>query len=454
MIPTIFIRGSQCSIVGIDEEILKEIEEHFSYESFGFEYTDAFAEETWNGKQYVFRNRHFSIGLLSDVLSFLKQKQIIPIIKDFRQIGKRVSFQESDETFRPYQLQTIEDAIKNKASSVQIATGGGKTLIAAEFVRRLGLKTLVIVPTVEILKQMENTLTNHLQHPVGVVGNKQRDPDFITVATWQSLNERYTELIKSVDCLVIDEAQHIGPTVLRDIAKAIPATYRLGMSGTLFREDGADLEIIAACGPKIASYGYSYLIEHGYLVPARFWIVRVPPQRFAYYTQYPEVYKQYIVENLPRNEYIVNIADELVRAGRKVLVFVSRIEHGKKLEALGGEDFLYSSHPNRDELIDDFRYGKIKCLISTSVLEEGFDLPIIDALVLGSPTKSIIKTVQRIGRSLRIFENKKDAIIVDFADNCKFLDKHFQRRFARYREERLWKIEKTIDPNKEVEETW
>ncbi|SPF56496.1 conserved hypothetical protein [Candidatus Desulfosporosinus infrequens] len=143
------------------------------------------------------------------------------------------------------------------------------------------------------------------------------------------------------------------------------------------------------------------------------------------------------------------MANELVKSGRKVLIFVTRIDHGEVLQKMGGGEFLYSLHPKRDELIDSFKDGNIKCLISTSVLNEGFDLPIIDAVILAGPVKSIIMTLQRIGRALRPYPNKSDAIIVDFADNCLFLKDHFQRRFERYILENSWKIEKSIDESSE-----
>jgi superfamily II DNA or RNA helicase len=445
--PTIMIRGSQCSVIGLKPATLHELEEEFSYEVQGAEYTHAYQARKWNGRQYVFRDRYFSIGLLHDVVSSLKQKGIQVEIKDFRHLGEKFSLPESSVVLRPYQSEITEKACEYKNSTIEVATGGGKTNIAAEFIRRVGLKTLMIVPSIEILRQTQDVLSNYLNIPIGIIGDKEHDEnDYVTVSTWQSLGADYADYLNSIDCMIIDEAQHIGAGVLRQITRSIPATYRLGMSGTLFREDGADLEIIAGCGPKIASIGYTYLIEHGYLVPARFWLVRVPQKTYNRWANYNDVYEDYIIENEIRNNAIIDIAEHLVREGRKVLIFITRIEHGKKLMEQGGASFVYASHPDRRKLIEDFKSGKVKCLISTSILQEGWDLPPIDGLILAGPTKSTIMTLQRIGRALRPFENKKDAIIVDFTDNCKFLKDHFQKRLARYKEENSWKLEKTIDP--------
>lgn len=449
--PEIIIRGSQCSLVGTTPEINSALEEEFSYNVQGHEYSDKFKEGDWNGKQYVLRDRHFSIGLLYDVISSLEKKNIEVTVKDFRKLGEGIALPDGSIPLRPYQKEIVDKAIEYKSSSIQVATGGGKTLIAADFMR-LGLQTLMLVPSVEILRQTQENLSEYLNTEIGIIGDKEYDIKNITVATWQSLNSQtwdYKEYLNNVDMLVVDEAQHIGANILRKIAKEIPATYRLGMSGTLWREDGADLEIIACTGPKIAEIPYSYLIEHGYLVPADITIYKFPRKIYPIYARYSDIYTDYVVKNEFRNKYLTKVANDLIKAGRKVLIFVNRIEHGETLANMGGQHFLYANHPDRRFLIDAFKNGQIQCLISTSVLNEGFDLPPVDALILAAPQKSSIVTLQKIGRALRPYPNKKDAIVIDCADNVKYLWQGYQKRLELYKKEKAWKINKIIDVSTE-----
>jgi superfamily II DNA or RNA helicase len=460
--PTINIRGTDCTIIGVEPDILKYLEDKYNYKLLNYEHTDASkAEEAWDGTVHCVKNGRFRVGLLNDVVRSLVEKLIQVDIKDHRVLGNKLIFKNDNihEMLWPYQKDIVANALLNKTSSAEVATGGGKTLIAAEFIRQVARKTLVIVPSIEIQKQVVGTLTKYLNYNVTTLKGPINQGTNVTVTTWQAVKPRHYDYLQTVDCLVIDEAQHIGANNLRKIAEDVPAIYRLGLSGTLFREDGADLEIIAATGPKIASISYSYLTENRYIVPAEIRIVDVPFHRYAKWTTYENIYYDYILNNENRNKLIYEAVHQLVNNGRKVLIFVTRIEHGKTLEAdlkkiTNDSGFLYSDHPNREDIILAFKTGMIKCLISTSVLQEGFDLPVIDALVLAAPSNSSIVTLQRIGRALRNYNNKTNAIVVDFYDHCKYLEDHFNKRYARYKQEQSWTITKMKTKQSVINDEW
>ncbi|MHB8153373.1 MAG: DEAD/DEAH box helicase [Bacillati bacterium] len=454
--PHIHIRGSTCTITNVDYQHLRELENLFSYKIQNAEETDAY-QAGWDGIHYIFSNKRFPIGLLDPVCEYLTSKNISPFITDYRQLGRSFNIPintSSSVVLRPYQEDIVSLAILKKASSIEVATGGGKTLIAGEMIRRLALRTLFITPARETLRQSADTLEEYLGFPVGRIGDGNYDIEHITVSTWQSLKDIDRSYLDSIDFLIVDEAQHLGAKILRRIAYDIPSIYRLGMSGTLFREDGADLEIIAATGPVIKKIGYAELIKAGYLVPAKVEVVRIAHPKRPLFEGYQDVYEDVVVSNEHRNREIIEKANSLVEQGRKVLIFVSRIEHGNRLAKYANNSgFLYSTHPDRDKILADFRSGKTRCLISTSVLDEGYDLPVIDAVILAAPSKSLIKTIQRIGRALRPYPGKTDALIIDVADDVKYLWAHFQRRLKRYQEEGLWSIGKIV-PLKKDDDEW
>ena len=68
------------------------------------------------------------------------------------------------------------------------------------------------------------------------------------------------------------------------------------------------------------------------------------------------------------------------------------------------------------KIIDDFNALKIPILIGTDVVGEGVDTVGVDALILAGAGKAKSEIVQKIGRSLRLRDGKKYAIVVDFAD--------------------------------------
>ena len=214
-------------------EVMKELKEQFSYNVQGAEYTDEFnkKEDAWNGKQYCVRDNRFTVGLLDSVTKFLNNKLIEVKINDMRQVGESFIFPVVSNKYqiRQYQEDIIRGCIPKKTASAEVATGGGKSLIIADIIYKTGLKTLVIVPSIEILKQMESNLSEYLGVPIGVVGGKREEFDYVTVSTWQSLHDNNIDYFNSLDCLIVDEAQHIGAPVLRKIAYNIPATYRFGI---------------------------------------------------------------------------------------------------------------------------------------------------------------------------------------------------------------------------------
>ena len=122
-----------------------------------------------------------------------------------------------------------------------------------------------------------------------------------------------------------------------------------------------------------------------------------------------------VITNQKRNAKIVELASQ----GEAVLVLVSSIEHGESLQKLiSGAELVFSKigKKKRKERIDGFREGSIRCLIATSLADEGLDVPRAAVLVLASGGRSAGKIEQRAGRVMRPHESKTIGIIHDFAD--------------------------------------
>ena len=475
----ITIRGSECYLTDIPDYIHDFFSDRFSYTLKGIEYSQKVKDSLkyynavragnnpekpeaglWDGVTHLYKNGRFPIGLFPDVLDYLLTHNIVPELIDYRNLGEDIPFtaNTSGISLRPYQNIIARKCYAAKQSSIEVSTGGGKTFIAAEFIRLVGKRTLFIVPSIELLNQTKEILSLYLQYPVSIIGPSSDDTVFVSnvvVSTWQTLaskNWSYHKYLNSVDCLVVDEAQHLAAKELKLIAKAVPAVYRLAMSGTLFREDGADLELTACSGPKIAQVSYTELINQGYLVRPIINFLKFPFKDYDEYDTYQDIYKDYVVNNEARSQKILEAAEKLLAAERKVLIFVTHIEHGNILKKLSGFKFVHSSHPDRRTLIDSFKNGSLDCLISTSILNEGVDIPPIDALILASPSKSLIVTAQRIGRSLRPFENKEDTIVVDTYDDCKYLEASSNRRLSFYKSQPSFVLQE--DMKQKLVEEW
>jgi superfamily II DNA or RNA helicase len=72
--------------------------------------------------------------------------------------------------------------------------------------------------------------------------------------------------------------------------------------------------------------------------------------------------------------------------------------------------------------------GKIKCIVASTIYDIGVDLPILSGLIIAGGGKSSVRALQRVGRVIRLHPSKKQAAIIDFADQAPYLLEHSERR--------------------------
>ena len=142
-----------------------------------------------------------------------------------------------------------------------------------------------------------------------------------------------------------------------------------------------------------------------------------------------------IVNNQLRSETAVYLAK--THRADQVLMLVNQVEHGQGLAGLiPGAVCCYSGmgRKARREALGGFKDGNVKCLVATSLADEGLDLPNANVLVLVSGGRSNAKTEQRTGRVLRAFQEKSHGLIYDFEDTFHpLLAKHSRVRQELYR---------------------
>ena len=111
-----------------------------------------------------------------------------------------------------------------------------------------------------------------------------------------------------------------------------------------------------------------------------------------------------------------------------VLIFTVSIKHSNLLkEILAKNDIdaemICGDTPTetRDRILSDFKNNKIKYLINTEILLEGFDATCIDCIVCLRPTKSFVLHTQMLGRGVRKHEGKDNCLLVDMSGNLQEL---------------------------------
>ena len=263
-----------------------------------------------------------------------------------------------------------------------------------------------------------------------------------------------------------DETQSVGTQTWDDVLDNVYAPYRTLLSATPKRTDGATLKIYARGGELSFFTTAEAQIERGRLSEVEI-IYRVYDHKLYNKEDdsiiYNEAYQAWIVENQERNvEYVIKPTLEMLEEGRHVLVLFQYIEHGEILKQLmidAGvpEDdirFIYGKTGNeaRKNAIREFRRGKFRVLIGSTIFDAGVNIPIISGLVMAGAGNSEITLIQRIGRSVRnadyedligylpdfMLENDghKIARVIDVYDvNVKFFENQARNRYTVAKEE-------------------
>lgn len=420
---------------------------------------------------------HFPTGLLSVAREFFNEKGIQVSLLDLRDEVKNFNPLGLSDVYklRDYQSSILDNALKKQRGIIKAATGAGKTVIAGSIIAKAGaFPACFFVTTIDLLNQakeeMEKIIVqNGSPVKIGVVGGGKCDIRDINVVTVQtavralgkkfekfddeedgiyddySIGDSEKNIIKEMICncqmMICDEAQHWAASTCQIVSDyCTNARYRFGISATPWRDMSDDILIDGCFGKQIADINASTLISKGVLVPPKIYFVHIKSKMGGVFA---DVYKRGIVENMYRNNVIKNLAEKFIEEGRQTLILVRHISHGEILqEMIPGSVFLHGSinNKNRQEAIKKMKDGKHMCVIASSIFDEGVDVKPLSALILAGAGKSPTRALQRIGRVIRSYEGKKDAIIVDFFDEMKYMKKHSQSRRKIYKTEPKFEI--------------
>lgn len=368
-----------------------------------------------------------------------------------------------------YQKEAVEIFLKRTRTIIEIGTAGGKTLIALNATNELKTNTLMVVPSLNLLDQTYDDFCDAFaKDNVGIVGDGSFEPNKITIATAQTLwsrrdNEHVDNFLKAIDFLILDECHFVGGKSKKKkeedykawelgnswflmCQRMINAKYRLGLTATPGKEYSLGRRLLEGTIGQVGyNKGASELIDEGFVTPVRVKMITVKIPDEEIIKAFRPAYEENIIGSRRRNKIIAEEAKELIDAGKTVLITVSRIKkHGQPLlELLEGYDveFLHGKTKDRKEIVQRFKDGNLRCLITT-VIREGTNIPVADVLIFAQAGKSDTVITQRIGRIMRLAEGKEEALVIDFFDeDGANLEKHSNARLNHYRSEESFIVE-------------
>ncbi len=348
---------------------------------------------------------------------------------------------------RPYQREAVAAWLRAAGRGIVVLpTGSGKTVVAYDAIAQLGVRALIVVPTIELLRQWRAGVKERLGAPdemVGAVGGGERTTGPITVITYDSA-AMPRRALDGYGLIVFDEVHHLPAQSYRAIVAKANAPWRLGLSATLERADERHLDLATLIGPvvyeraaevlsaqkHIATYTerrifvdltqdeelrYESLMgEWRYFLSTRRSQLGVGPGMFAALIQRsgfdPEARRALRAHHEARlvamnaSAKIAAIEDLLRRhAGDKALVFSEYVEMVDRISrALMLPAITYRTPPaERRAILEGFRSGQFSKLVTGRVLNEGVDVPDANVAIVASGSASMREYVQRLGRVLR-----------------------------------------------------
>jgi superfamily II DNA or RNA helicase len=325
-----------------------------------------------------------------------------------------------------------------------LPTGCGKTVVAMAAIARLGVATLCLVPTRVLLDQWTRALSAATPHPIGRLGDGDHVVAPITVATYASAASWMPRIGDRFGLVIVDEAHHVGAWCAAEIFEMLVAPARLGLSATppgdstaLARHVGSivyALSIDDLRGSALADYELEVIpivlereerrryreLRGRFAASYSAFQRKMPDAAWSEYVRassqtvegraalaawreyrgllaYPEGKRSVLRELLARHadrRTLVFTADNTTAYAIARELLVMPITH----EIRRGE---------RAKAIDGFRSGERPVLVSSQVLEEGFDVPDAEIAIVVGGSASERRHVQRIGRVLRPRDGKR-----------------------------------------------
>lgn len=250
----------------------------------------------------------------------------------------------------------------------------------------------------------------------------------IVIASIESLSrcEQNKEELKKFSLVIVDEMHHLGSKTLSQILQYLPARYILGVTATPYRQDTLEHVLYWLCGPtsfvykripavtghasKVSVQSIQYCTNE-----LKLQLQSIPEQKTLYSTLC-----NILKNNEIRNTYILDLIQNCkeIKKRNKILIVTSFVDHGT---------YLQEKIQNVLKFSCEFLHGGVKqdkilfaksleCSIVIATyqyMEEGYDDPTLDTLILSVPRSNV---QQVIGRCERTHEGKLDPLIIDIVD--------------------------------------
>jgi len=420
------VDNSMANIAGLSPQQHKQLADTLSYT---LDPQASYFSGSHRKKQTLLGKRgDFPTGLLYAVKSWLLENRISNTTEDVRKRPRSLQdWPAASLGYQPYpeQEEAAQACLENHRGIVVAPTGFGKSAIVALIIDKLKVRTLVVVPGLELKRQLTETLQKAFAGlDVGGLGCS------IAIENVDSLDT--TRKLTGYDCIIIDEFHHSGAKTYRTLNKKAwgGVFFRFGLTATPFRsQDNERLLLESVLSEVIYRVEYQKAVDRGYIVPIEAYYYDLPRRVVNGYT-WAEVYKELVVDNESRNALVGKLLVKLHASGVSTLCLVKEINHGHNIskESAFISVFMFGDNDCNEDTLVDFNRGDNTSLLGTiGVLGEGVDTKPAEFIILAGLGKSKNSIMQQCGRGFRRSPGKDSCKIILFRDpSHKWTLRHFK----------------------------
>jgi superfamily II DNA or RNA helicase len=386
-----------------------------------------------------------------DVLEYLRESEIQ--YEDSVRKLPPVEPLECTVELRSYQREALDKWRHTRMRGVLVLpTAAGKTYIALKAIDFLKTQTLIVVPTLDLIDQWRTKIKECLNVEAGAVGGGENTVRMITVSTYDSAYLQAELLGNRFMFIVFDEVHHLASPSYVQIAEMYIAPYRMGLTATYERSDERHallpslvgdivytVNVEELAGEHLSPYTYEKLYaelasdeqqtyENGMTIfknylKERGIILKSPEdfQKFIMLTGRDRRAREALLARNRALKIALNSSTKLsilakqleIYHDEKILIFTLHNDLVYRIS----RDFLIPAityqtpKEERREILENFRKGKYRVVVTSQVLDEGVDVPDASVGFILSGTGSTREYVQRLGRLLRKVEGKQARLV-------------------------------------------
>lgn len=450
--------------------LAQELSDHFTFMVPGAQFMPAVRNKIWDGKIRLANllTKQIYKGLIPYIVKFAADRDYELEIDDKLIISNAISDEAIDAfiaslklpfTPRQYQVDAFVHAIQNNRAMMLSPTASGKSLIiymVSQWFKPQ--RKLIIVPTTSLVYQMQSDFVNYgcdeKDIHIIMAGKEKLSDAPIVITTWQSIYKLPKSWFDDFGVVIGDEAHLFKAKSLASIMEKLSdCKYRFGFTGTLDGTQTHKLVLEGLFGAVKKVTTTAKLIEDNHLSAFKIKCLILKHNDAEKKAMARKTYQEemdYLVRHTGRNKFISNLTLSL--KGNTLVLFQYVDKHGKDLykqikNAAHDKRHVFFVHGGVDgedrEAIRRIVETEKDAIIIASygTFSTGINIRNLHNIVFSSPTKSMIRTLQSIGRGLRLGDDKEEAILYDISDDLRTKSwtnhtmNHFAERIKIYTDE-------------------